>query len=213
LTGEETDSRLPPVVTRLRPLLVAAPLLLTGCAQMFMKDHGFRQTQAVEINGASVKSALKPMGGSSGLAISAMIIATGTGTLDGPFLWRVEAEGQEGLHEWIRINKAKVTTETTKRSEPFPSRHLGINAKFEPLPGEKGKSFAKFQIPGKLLVFPRKDGKTKIHLNVSVRAGGKTETRWILFELEPETKWKNDSIFLPTEIVKSFRGDPREWDW
>jgi hypothetical protein len=82
---------------------------------MYIKDHGFRKTEAVEINGASVKSALKPRGGSRGFAISAMIIATGTGTLDGPFLWRVEAEGQEGVHEWLRVNKAKVTTETTKR--------------------------------------------------------------------------------------------------
>ena len=198
---------------RFPPLLVLAPLFLTSCAHMFMKDHGFRTTQPVEINGASVKSALKPMGGSSGLAVSAMVIATGTGTLDGPFLWRVEAEGQEGVHEWLRVNRATVSTETTKRSEPFPSRHLGINAPFEPLPGEKGKSFAKFQIPGKLQVLPRKDGKTKMHLNISSKASRKTETQWVVFELEPETKWKNESVFLPTEIVKSFRGDPREWDW
>lgn len=213
LTREETCPSLNPVVIKFLFLLAAAPLLLTSCAHMFMKDHGFRKTQAVEINGASVTSALKPMGGSSGLAISAMIIATGTGTLDGPFLWRVEAEGLDGVHEWIRVNKARVTTETTRRSEPFPGQHLGINAKFEPIPGEKGRSFAKFQIPGKLQVFPREDGKTKIHLNISVKAAGKTETQWILFELEPETKWKNESVFLPTEIVKSFRGDPREWDW
>lgn len=180
---------------------------------MLMKDHGFRKTQPVEINGAKVTAALKPMGGSGGFAISAMVVATGTGTLDGPFLWRVEAEGQDGVHEWIRLNQAKVTTEKTKRSEPYPSRHLGLNAKFEPLPKEKGKSFAKFQIPGKLTVFPLNDGKIKIHLNVSVRASGVTKTKWILFELEPETKWTNEAVFLPTEIVKSFQGDPREWDW
>jgi hypothetical protein len=100
-----------------------------------------------------------------------------------------------------------------KRSEPYPRKYLGSQSKFVPIPGEKGKAFAKFEIPGKLTVFPRKDGKTKIHLNVSVRAKGRTESKWLLFELEPESKWKTESIFLPVEIVKSFRGNPREWDW
>ena len=180
---------------------------------MLMKDHGFRKTPSVEINGAKVNSALKAMGGKGGIAFSAMIVAAGTGTLDGPFIWRVEAEGKEGQHEWLRLNKASVTTETTKRSEPFPSSYLGEHAKFVPIPGEEGKTFAKFQLPGKLQVYPRKDGKIKIHLNVSVRANGRTETKWIRFEMEPQTKWTKETVFLPTEIVKSFRGNPREWDW
>lgn len=167
----------------------------------------------MEINGALVNSALKPMGGSSGLAISAMVYSAGTGSLDGPFLWRVEAEGKEGVHEWIRVNQARVTTETTKRSEHFPRKFLGVQEKFVPIPREEGKTFAKFQIPGKLTVFPRKDGKTKIHVNVSVHANGKTETQWLLFEMEPESKWKAETVFLPVEIVKNFRGNPREWDW
>lgn len=188
-------------------------LLLPGCIQMFFKDHNFQRSAPVEINGASVNSALKPMGGSSGLAVSAMFFSTGTGTLDGPFIWRIEAEGVEGEHEWIRVNQIRVTTEKTKRSEPFPRSRLGVKDKFVPLPREEGKSFAKSQIPGKLTVFPRKDGKIKIHVNVSVRSSGRTETKWLLFELLPESKWKNESVFLPSEIVRSFRDNPREWDW
>ena len=198
---------IPPLATGL------ASLLLSSCASMFLKDHGFRQTPSVEINGAQVKSSVKAMGGKSGLAISAMILAAGTGTLDGPFIWRVEAEGKEGVHEWLRLNEARVTTEATKRSEPFPKTYLGQHAKFKPLPGDEGKTFAKFQLPGKLQVFPREDGKIKIHLNVSIHAKGRTESKWVLFEMEPESKWTNETVFLPTEIVKSFRGNPREWDW
>lgn len=194
-------------------ILAVFAFLLASCASMYMKDHGFRKTPSVEINGAQVNSAVKPMGGKGGLAFSAMIVSAGTGTLDGPFLWRVEAEGREGIHEWLRVNQVRVTTETTKRSEPFPRKFLGINTKFEPLPGGEGKTFAKFQLPGKLTVFPRTDGKTQFHLNVSVRAQGKTVTEWIRFELEPEMKWRSESVFLPTEIVKSVRGNPREWDW
>ncbi len=197
------------------PLLVACliPLLLTSCAKMWMKDHGFRKTPAVEINGAQVNSGVKPMGGKGGLAFSAMIVAAGTGTLDGPFRWRVEAEGEEGIHEWIRVNQARVSTSTTKRDEPFPRAYLGKKAEFVPIPGEKGETFAKFQLPGKLSVYPRTDGTVRIHLNVSVHAKGHTVTKWIRFELQPETKWKTETLWIPVEIVKSFRGDPRGWKW
>jgi len=153
------------------------------------------------------------MGGSSGLAFSALVFAAGTGSLDGPFIWRVEAVGEEGEQEWLRLNEARVTTETTKRSEPFPKSYLGEKVEFVPIPREKGKTFAKFQLPGKLTVFPRKDGKIKIHVNVSIHAKGRTETKWVLFEMDPESKWKNETIFFPAEIVKNFHGNPREWDW
>ncbi|MDA7863414.1 hypothetical protein N9221_00025 [Akkermansiaceae bacterium] len=195
------------------PLLlasVALPFLLGSCASMYMKDHGFRETPAVEVNGAQVQSALKPMGRKAGIAISAMIVAGGTGTLDGPFLWRVEAEG---VHEYLRVNKIRVTTKTTNRDEWYPRANLGINAKFKKIPGEKGKAFAQYQIPGKLTVMPREDGKVIIHLNVSVKASGVVKSKWIKFTLEPESKWKSDTVFLPTEIVKSVRGNPREWNW
>ena len=200
-----------------RPLasiaLAIATAFLPSCASFFIKDHGFQQSTEVEINGAKVNSSVKAMGGKGGFAISALVFATGTGTLDGPFIWRVQAEGEEGVHEWLRLNEARVTTEATKRSEPFPKSYLGEKAKFVPIPREKGKTFAKFQLPGKLTVFPREDGKIKIHLNVSVHAKGRTETKWLLFEMEPQSKWTNDTIFLPTEIVNNFRGNPREWDW
>jgi len=61
-----------------------------------MKDNSFKKTEEVEISGAKVKSALKPLGGKGGISLSAMFYATGTGTLDGPFRWSVEAEGEEG---------------------------------------------------------------------------------------------------------------------
>jgi len=195
------------------PVLGTVTLLLSSCVQMFLKDHNFRKSPPVEINGARVNSSLKPMGGGAGIAISAMLFSTGTGSLDGPFIWRIEAEGSVSSHEWLCVNEARVTTEKTKRSEIFPKTYLGTRAKFVPLPREKGKSFAKFQLPGKLTVFPRKDGKVKIHVNVSIRASGRTVTRWILFELEPDSRWKNENIFIPAQIVKNFRENPREWDW
>lgn len=124
--------------TFLRLLIcVLLALLFSSCATMYTKDHGFRETSAVGVNGAEVKIALKPMGGSAGMAFSAMVVAAGTGTTDGPFLWRVEAEGQEGVHEYLRVNKIRVTTSKTKRDEWYPRNNLNVNAPFKKVPGER----------------------------------------------------------------------------
>ena len=199
-----------------RPLpLFLALLLLTcpSCVQFFTKNHSYRPSQAVEINGAKVSSALKPMGGESNFSVSAMVYSAGSGTLDGPFLWRVEAEGQTDTHDWLRVNEVRVSTTLTNRRERFPRSLLGQKTLFKALPDQKGRSFAKFQLPGKLKVMPRTDGKISLHLNVTVSARGKEESQWIRFELEPETKRATESIFLPSEIVEDIRGNPREWDW
>lgn len=189
------------------------PLTCSSCVQFFTKNHSYRKQNPVEINGARVVSSLKPMGGKSNFSVSAMVYAAGSGTLDGPFLWRVEAEGDTGIHEWIRVNDVRVSTAITKRRERFPPSLLGKKAPFKVLPKEKTRCFAKFQLPGKLSVMPRTDGKVTLHLSVTVSAKGKEETKWILFELEPETKKETESVFLPSEIVDEFRGNPREWDW
>ena len=158
-------------------------------------------------------SGLKPLIGKAGVSLSAMVVAAGTGTLDGPFLWRVEEAEREGVHAYLRVNRIRVSRETTKRDEWYPCSKFGVNAFFKKVPGEKGRTFAQYQILGNLTVMPREDGKLIIPLNVSVKANDKVKAQWIKFALEPETKWKTDRVFLPTEIVKRVGGNPREWNW
>ena len=66
---------------------------LSACGHIVTKSHTYQKSQAVEINGAKVTGSVKPMGGESGFGFSAMIYMAGSATLDGPFAWRVEAEG------------------------------------------------------------------------------------------------------------------------
>ena len=101
------------------PPLALIVLLLPSCIQTVLKDHNFTKGNPVEINGAQVVSSVKPMGGKGGFSISAMVFAAATGSLDGPFLWRVEAEGVEGEQEWIRVNEARVTTEKQNAANLF----------------------------------------------------------------------------------------------
>jgi|GEM_PF-3044295 len=59
------------------------------------------------------------LGGKSRFSTTAMIYSAGSGTLDGPFLRRIKAEGRTGVHEWHRLDEARVSTALTKRRERF----------------------------------------------------------------------------------------------
>ena len=59
------------------------------------------------------------MGGKSRFTTTAMIYSAGSGTLDGPLLRRIGAEERTGVHEWLRLNEARVSTALTKRRECF----------------------------------------------------------------------------------------------
>lgn len=195
--------------------VMLSPILLTSCAQMAIKDRNYRATRDVEVNGAQVRSALKPIGGNSGFALSAMFYSAGVGSTDGPYRWRVEADGKAGVHEWLRVNQVQVTTSKTKRNEWYPTSQLGVKSPFEEVPGEEGVTFAKSQFAGKLTVMPKVDGDIKVRVNVSVQAQGRVQSKWLEFEMAQETKWRTESMFVPVEIVKSFgkKKDPREWAW
>lgn len=197
-------------------LAILAGFSLSSCAQFFVKDRTYEATGGLELNGAEVTSNVKPMGGKAGASISAMVYNAGFGETDGPFLWRIEALGQEGVHESLTVHQILVRTEKTKRSEPYPAKWLGTDSPFELMRGKenKGKVFAKFQMPGELEVFPEVDGKITMEADLSIKANGKSERRKVTFAMEPKIGRETQTIFVPTELVNSFgRKDPTEWDW
>ncbi|WP_411846788.1 hypothetical protein AAFN60_04440 [Roseibacillus persicicus] len=197
------------------PILLV-PFFLTSCAQFFVKEKTYEATGGAEVNGAAVTSAVKGMGGKAGASVSAMVYNAATGETDGPFLWRIEARGEEGVHESMTIHSLRTKTELTKRNEPFPAKWLGEAMPFEPLKGRKnkGKVFAKFQPPGKLEVFPEVDGKITMEADLTIRANGRNERRKVSFEMEPKVGRTAETLFLPGEIVNSLgKKDPTEWKW
>lgn len=194
-------------------------LSLSSCAQLFVKEKTYKATGGLQLNGAKVASNVKPMGGKSGVSVSAMVYNAGFGETDGPFLWRVEAVGQEGVHESLTVHKILVKTEKTGRSEPYPAKMLGVASPFELMKGKDnekaGKVFAKYQMPGKLEVFPEVDGKITMEADISIKTvNGKRERTKATFAMVPSVGRETHTIFLPTEIVGSLgRKDPTEWDW
>lgn len=187
--------------------------LLSSCGHIYTKSHTYQKSSTVEINGAHVGSSVKPMGGKSGFALSAMVYMAGAATLDGPFIWRIEAEGQEGVHQSMVVHRVKVTTSTTKRSEWYPAYHLGYTQHFKPFKKEPGKTYSVFQIPGKLKVYPRTDGDITILADVSVKSKKRTQRRLVKFQLKSDTTKDVEFINLPAEIIKGSQKDPREWKW
>lgn len=195
---------------------VLACLFFNSCAHFYVKEKTYAADGGSEINGAAVTSAVKAMGGKAGISVSALVYNAATGETDGPFLWRIEARGQEGVHESLTVHQLRVTTEKTKRNEPFPSEWLNKAAPFETMKGREnaGKVFAKFQVPGKLEVFPEVDGQITMQAEVSVKANGRSERQKLSFVLEPSVGRKNEIVFLPKEIVTSLgKKDPTEWEW
>ncbi|MDP0489495.1 MAG: hypothetical protein Q7Q71_00425 [Verrucomicrobiota bacterium JB023] len=196
--------------------VILVSLLTPGCAHFLIKEKTYESGEAVTINGAEVRSAVKPMGGSQGMAVSAMVYNAAMGSTDGPFLWRIEARGREGIHESLTVHHVRVKTSLSQRDEPYPAKYLGEKKPFLPMKGKEGagRVFASYQLPGKLEVYPETDGLITIEADISVSASGRSERRTARFTMSPKSQRENQMIFLPAELIGSLgRPDPTEWQW
>jgi len=196
----------------MRILACLLSLPLAGCAALIANKHTYGGQSSAEINGARVALRVKPEGTAGGsFMLGAMVVAGGVTTLDGPFRWRIEAEGEAGRHESLVVHRLRTRTSATGRDEWYPVRHLGKRVAFQALKAEPGKARAVFEIPGTLQVKPREDGALRIVADVSVTAAGRTRRALVAFRLEPAEKRADEFVFLPAEIVRSFSDDPAAW--
>ena len=168
---------------------------------------------AVKVNGAHVRLQLRPEGTSgASYVVSAMVVAAGATTLDGPFRWRIEATGTESHHESMVVHRLRTQTKLTKRDEWYPTRYLGKSVDFTKPSGTRSPWRAVFEIPGTLQVKPREDGALEILADLSVRADGKSQRKVVKFRLDPSKTRQDEFIFIPTEIVSSIGKPMSEWD-
>ena len=189
--------------------------LLSSCGHVLTKSNTYDTSASVVINGAKVTSGVKPDGGKAGLSVSAMIYMAGSAKLEGPFKWRIEAEGKSGKHLSMVVHRLKVETSKTNRNEWYNKKKLGYRTDFVSYKKEAGKSFAIFQVPGILKVFPEKDGDITIIADLTITSKKRSQRKLVKFSLPAEQdKKETEFLFFPAEIVNSFgQKDPREWEY
>jgi hypothetical protein len=191
-----------------------ATLALTGCVGLRGKKHTYTESgAAVKVAGADVGIDFRPEGTRSGsFMMSAMVVGGGMATFDGPFRWRVEAYGSEGVHESLVIHRIRTRTGKTKRDEWFPAEELGKKADFRKLSGRPGEVRARYPIPGLLKVMPEEDGRLDVWLDVSIRTTDGSTRKLVHFVLDPSVKRQDEFVFLPVEVAQSIGKDPLDWE-
>lgn len=188
-------------------------VFLPSCGHMVTKRASYTGEQGVLVNGALVRSAVKPSGGEGEVNFAAGVYTAGSGTLGGPFLWRIEAEGDDGYHRELTVHRVKVETRASQRSEWYPEELLGDTVEFFPLKGEPGEAFAQYQIPGKLEVFPREDGMITILVDLTIRSVEESVREMVRFRMAPELTKDLELFFLPGDAIGRREDSPRQWLW
>lgn len=190
------------------------PVIQTGCVGFYGTRSTYGGQDGAEVNGARVSMSVKPEGTSGGTyALSAMVVGVAIANLDGPFRWRIEAEGKEGIHEAMYVQRLRTVTALTKRDEWFPEKWLGERVDFAKKQSyEPGVVKAVFDIPGRLEVIPKEDGALSVYADVIVVANGRQVRKVVKFLLDPTQKKDSETIFLPAEIVSSIGKPPSEWE-
>lgn len=172
-----------------------------------------RGEQGGEINRALVRSALKPLGGTAGFALWVGACTAGWGTLDGPLLWRIEAEGDGGYHKGLTVHRMKVETKITQRKGWDPQSLLRKTVEFHPVKGSSGEVVAQYLVPGELEVFPDEDGDITIVVDLTGRAVEVRVRKMVRFRMARQQSRDFEDIFLPALIVKGKKRDPKARNW
>lgn len=187
------------------PTIIAIALGLSNCASLISEKNTYSHDgPAVKIHGAFVRMQVSPQGSGNGsMALTAMVVSTAIAKLEGPFRWRIEAQGTPGVHQSLVVHRIHTTTELSKRSEWYPAHLLNQKAVFRAKKDHPGFSLARYEIPGLLKVDSRTDGTLTILADLSVRSTSGSERKLVPFRLAPQHKKENEMIFLPVEIVKT----------
>lgn len=189
-------------------------LLLSGCVGLRGEKHTYSERGAgIEVGGATVEIDFRPEGTRSGsFMLSAMVVGGGMATFDGPFKWRIEAYGKDGIHRSLVVHRIRTRTEKTERDEWFPANELGKRVDFRPWGGASGQARARFPIPGLLKVMPEEDGRLDVWVDLSIHRDDGVVRRVIRFKLDPAVKRQDEFIFLPVEVAQNLGKDPEEWE-
>lgn len=195
-------------------VLLVAVVPMTSCMSHIGTRNTYATQPGVKVNGAKVSMSVKPEGTDNGsFALSAMVVGVAVANLNGPFAWRIQAEGVEGVHTRFRVERVRTMTSITKRDEWYPKRYLGASVPFRTKRSyAPGVVKAVYRMPGRLEVKPKEDGALTVLADVVVTTKQRSVRKTVKFMLDPTRKKDRETIFLPTEIVQSIGRPVEEWE-
>lgn len=188
--------------------LPATALFLCSCFAITGEKHTYvDRGKAVEVAGAQVEIDFRPEGTRPGATmLSAMVVGGGFVTFDGPFQCRIEAHGEQGVHQSLIVHRIRTRTGKSRRDEWFPAQYLGEKVAFKPLSGGK-QARARYLMPGLLEVLPETDGALTMWVDLSIIRDSGTTRRTVQFRYDPTLKKHNEVIFLPVEVATNIGKD------
>ena len=202
---------------RQAPSLIALSIAVIQCGCMSL--YGTRNTygqagSGAVINVANVSMQVRPEGTANGsYVLSAMVVGVAVANLDGPFSWRIEAVGKEGVHEAMYVHRLRTVTAITRRDEWFPARWLGARTDFTRKKAyAPGEVKAVFNIPAKLDVKPSVDGALDVFADVTIVAERQRVRKTVKFRLDPANKKDRETVFIPAGIVSGIGKPMSEWE-
>ncbi len=201
-------------IVLLSGLISMVLLPLNSCMSHIGTRNTYVSQPGVDVNGARISMAVKPEGTDNGaFSFSAMVVGVAVANLNGPFAWRIEAEGVEGVHEKFKVERIRTITSETKRDEWYPRQYLRVNVPFSKKKAyDAGVVKAVYDVPGRLEVKPKEDGALTVLADVVVTTKEKRVRKTVKFLLDPTRKKDREMIFLPAEIVQSIGRPMDEWE-
>lgn len=202
-------------------LVLLIPCFLVSCAahKSVVPDKSVvRNSPAVWLNGAEVRSEVKAMKGEGALDKPKVAYRAGTSQLDGPFFWSFTAEGTEGEHLSMIVEGVQISTGKTRRNVQIPQSMVGQEVAFsleqlekpkrsffkkpekEDEEAKKPKWLASYALPSSLQLYPKVDGKIVVAAKIRITTAERSDSEWVNFALLPSRNKNGTFSFRRTMI-------------
>jgi hypothetical protein len=189
-------------------LALLSAFSLASCLYTRTTSQVFQASGAApEVGGAGFGAEFIPRGSEAGMTVSAMVVGGAAITENGPYQLRLHAFGQKGDHASFRVTRF-VLTVPGRFSAPMESKAFEGSVPFESLPNDPQRTRASLLFGTRIHVntAENRDKEVVIEADVEVvrRTGRVRGTLRIPMKRTKTSRGK--TIFIPREIVKSFRG-------
>lgn len=181
---------------------------LSSCLYMRTTSQAFEATvPAPKVAGAAFRAEFIPRGSEAGMTVSAMVLGGAAITENGPYQLRLHAFGQKGDQKWFRVTRF-VLTVPGRLSAPMEGKGFEGSVPFESLADESPYTRASLLFGTRVHIntAEHRDKEVVIEADVEVMGRSGLVRGRLSIPMKRTKASRGESIFIPREIAKSFRG-------